>query len=192
MDHWAGSNALQRLAHFRAGLLGNLMDRPDDGPNAQFQLMQRSQIPLDGPYEPPSLFPQGHYQACQVDPQALAAHGQTFQRVLGPPPFPAQWTGPGYPLHLRPVKPWLGFGHLGYHCPYNLLHIPAGQTGALLPQAGQGRFYHGFHLSVRWAGLLSGRSPGGRLYRLFHILQDQAGVHRRGLDQFPLHNLLQL
>ena len=80
------------------------MDGPDDGPNAQFQLMKRSQIPLDCPYRQPPFFPQGHDQAHQslprtgygVGPQALAARGQPFQRVPGQPPFPAQRTYPGY------------------------------------------------------------------------------------------------
>ncbi len=104
VDHRAGPDALQDLAHFRPSLPGNLVDGPDDGPNAQFQLMKRSQIPLDCPYGQPSLFPQGRDQTHQslprtgygVGSQALTARGQTFQRVLGQPPFPAQRTRPGY------------------------------------------------------------------------------------------------
>ena len=59
---------------------------------------------MDGPYGQPGLFPQGHYQACQVGSQALAAYSQTFQRVPGPPPLPAQWTGPGYEYVLRDFR----------------------------------------------------------------------------------------
>ena len=104
MDHRAATDALQRLVHFRSGLPGNLMDRPDDGPNAQFQLMEHSQIPLDGPYRQPPLFPQGRDQAHQIGSEALPTHGQTFQRVLGQPPFPAQRTGPGHEYVLRDFR----------------------------------------------------------------------------------------
>ena len=90
------TDALQNPAHFRSCLPGNLVDGTDDGPKAQFQLMHRSQIPLDGPYGQPALFPQGHDQAHQVGSKTLTARGQTLQRVLGQPPFPAQGTRPGY------------------------------------------------------------------------------------------------
>ena len=104
VDHRAGTDTLQRLAHFRPSLPGNLTDGPDDGPNAQFQLMERSQIPLDGPYGQPALFPQGHDQAHQVGSKALPARSQTLQRVPGQPPFPAQRTGPGYEYVLRDFR----------------------------------------------------------------------------------------
>ena len=137
MDHRAGTDALQDIAHFPPSLPGNLVDGPDDGPNAQFQLMDRSQIPLDCPYGQPALFPQGHYQAHQslprtgygVGSQALTARGQAFQRVPGQPPFPAQRTRPGYedmlcnfgrthrkfddlpgPLHPIPAQRSMAFG----------------------------------------------------------------------------------
>ena len=66
--------------------------------------MEHSQIPLDGPYRQPPLFPQGHDQAHQIGSEALPTHGQTFQRVLGQPPFPAQRTGPGYEYVLRDFR----------------------------------------------------------------------------------------
>ena len=84
------ADTLQGFIDGRSGLLGCLVDGPDDGPNAQFQLVDRSQIPLDCPYRQPPLFPQGDDQTDQIDSQSLAAHGQTLQRVLGQPPFPAK------------------------------------------------------------------------------------------------------
>ena len=51
----AATDALQRFSDSRSAMPGNLMDGPDDGPNAQFQLVERSQIPLNCPYgQPPS------------------------------------------------------------------------------------------------------------------------------------------
>ena len=117
------------------------MDSPDDGPNAQFQLMKRSQIPLDGPYGQPGLFPQGHYQACQVGPKALTAHGQTFQRVPGQPPLPAQWTAPGYEYVLRDFR-W------DYRNVYDL-------PGPLRPSSGES----GMAFGARLRGV--GHPPGG-------------------------------
>ena len=83
MHYRAATDALQNPAHFRSGLPGNLMDGKDDGPKAQFQLMHRLQIPLDGPYGQPALFPQGRDQAHQVGSKALTARGQTLRGVLG-------------------------------------------------------------------------------------------------------------
>ena len=98
VDHRAATDALQRLVHFRSGLPGNPVSSTGQA------LMEHSQIPLDGPYRQPPLFPQGHDQAHQIGSEALPTHGQTFQRVLGQPPFPAQRTGPGYEYVLRDFR----------------------------------------------------------------------------------------
>ena len=131
------------------------MDGPDNDPNAQFQLMERAQIPLDGPYGQPPLFPQGHDQAHQIGSQALTAHDQTFQRVLGQPPFPAQGTGPGYedmfcnfggsrrkfddlpgPLHPSPAQGGMAFGAKLWsvgHLRCGFFHPQTGKAVGTLP-----------------------------------------------------------
>ena len=83
------ADTLQDFIDSRSGLLGCLVDGPDDGPNAQFQLVYRSQIPLDCPYRQPPLFPQGDDQTDQINPKPLPAHGNALQRLPGQPPFPA-------------------------------------------------------------------------------------------------------
>ena len=123
----AATDALQRFSDSRSAMPGNLMDGPDDGPNAQLQLVERSQIPLNCPYGQPPLFPQDDNQAHQVDPQALPTYSQSPQGGLGQPPFPAQRTQPGHedvlcdfrwghrniydfpgPLHPSPRTGWCG------------------------------------------------------------------------------------
>ena len=145
VDHRAGTDALQRLAHFQPALPGNLVDGPDDGPDAQLQLMERlmerSQMPFDGPYRQPSLFPQGDNQAHQVDSQPLAAHGGPVQGFLWQPSPPAQRTHPGHecvlghfhrdqrkfddltgPLHPTPGQGGMAFG-AGFQ---SMNHSPCG------------------------------------------------------------------
>ena len=98
------ADTLQDFIDGRSGLLGCLLDGPDDGPNAQLQLVDRSQIPLDCPYRQPPLFPQGDDQTDRIDPKPLPAHGNALQRLPGQPPFPAQGTGPGYEYVLRDFR----------------------------------------------------------------------------------------
>ena len=75
------ADTLQDFIDSRSGLLGCLVDGPDDGPNAQFQLVDRSQIPLDCPYRQPPLFPQGDDQTDRIDPKPLPARGNALQRL---------------------------------------------------------------------------------------------------------------
>ena len=55
----------------------------------------RSEIPLDGPNGQTPLFSQRCYQADQVDPQALPAHGHAVEVRLGKPPPLAHRADPG-------------------------------------------------------------------------------------------------
>ena len=56
-----------------------------DGTNTQVQLMDGLQVPLDDSYGQPSLLPQGHHQAYQIDPQALLAQNHPLQGLFGQP-----------------------------------------------------------------------------------------------------------
>ena len=129
VDHRTAADAFQRFSYGRPGLLRHLMNNTDDGANAQFQLMHRPQVPLDGLYGQPAFLPQGRNQADQVDPQPLPAHGHFPEGVPGQPPFPAQRTPPGDedvfcnfgrthrkfddlpgPLHPTPAQGSMAFG----------------------------------------------------------------------------------
>ena len=71
VDHRAAPDALQYLVHRRLGLSGHLVDGPDDGADAQAQLVDGLQLPLNGAEGQPPLFPQGRDQAEHVYSQSL-------------------------------------------------------------------------------------------------------------------------
>ena len=168
VDYRTAADAFQCFSYGRPGLLRHLMNNTDDGANAQFQLMHRLQVPLDGPYGQSAFLPQGRNQADQVDPQPLPTHGHFLEWVLGQPPFPAQRTPPGDedvfcnfgrthrkfddlpgPLHPTPAQGSMAFGakfrsvgHLrgGFHPQPGeaLLTLPAGLLCFPRPLLGPG------------------------------------------------------
>ena len=77
-------------------LTGYSLDGLDDGTNTQVQLMDGLQVPLDASYGQPSLLPQGHHQAYQIDPQALLAQNHPLQGLFGQPAPLAYRTDAGY------------------------------------------------------------------------------------------------
>ena len=95
VDHRAAPDALQNPVHRRLGLPGHLVDGPDDGAEAQAQLVDGPQIPLDGAEGQPPLFPQGRHQAEQVDAQPLFPQRHPAQVHLGHPAFLTHWASPG-------------------------------------------------------------------------------------------------
>ena len=95
VDHRAAPDALQNPVHRRLGLPGHLVDGPDDGAEAQAQLVDGAQIPLDGTEGQPPLFPQGRHQAEQVDAQSLFPQRHPAQVHLGHPAFLTHWASPG-------------------------------------------------------------------------------------------------
>ncbi len=95
VHHWTASDSVQDLRQRRLSLLGHLVNRPDDGAQAQGQPMHGLQVPLDGAQGQPSLFPQGGNPAEQVDSQPLFTQDHPAQVRLGSPaPFTYR-TGPG-------------------------------------------------------------------------------------------------
>ena len=95
VHHWAASDPVQYLRQRRLSLLGHLVNRPDDGAQAQGQPMHGLQVPLDGAQGQPSFFPQGGNPAEQVDSQPMFTQGHPAQVRLGSPaPFTYR-TGPG-------------------------------------------------------------------------------------------------
>ena len=91
---------LEHLSHRRLSLTGYSMDGLDDGTNTQVQLMDGLQVPLDDSYGQPSLLPQGHHQAYQIDPQALLAQNHPLQGLFGQPAPLAYRTDAGYPCSV--------------------------------------------------------------------------------------------
>ena len=185
MDHRAGADAFQRFSYGRPG---HLMHNTGDGAHAQFQLMRRLQVPLDGPHGQPALFPQGRNQADEIDPQPLPACGHSPEGSPGQPPFPAPRTGPGYedvfgnfgrrhrkfddlpgPLHPTPAQGSMAFGAKFRSVDY----LPRG----FHPRPGKavGRFLRGFFSSPAaflrraaglWPGILDpGPPPDSRASR---------------------------
>ena len=76
VDHRAGTDAFQDLPHFRSSPPGNLVDGPDSGPNAQFQLMERYHWMVLTGSRPSSR--RVTIRLTRLAP-GVDAHGQTFQ-----------------------------------------------------------------------------------------------------------------
>ena len=76
LHHGTGADLLEHLSHRRLSLTGYSMD-------GRWLPMDGLQVPLDDSYGQPSLLPQGHHQAYQIDPQALLAQ---------PPPAGPLWA----------------------------------------------------------------------------------------------------
>ena len=83
LHHGTGADLLEHLSHRRLSLTGYSMDGLDDGTNTQVQLMDGLQVPLDDSYGQPSLLPQGHHQAYQIDPQACWPRTTPCRASLG-------------------------------------------------------------------------------------------------------------
>ena len=83
LHHRTGADLFQYRSHRRLGLPGHSLNGLDDGSHAQIQLVDRLEIPLNGPQGQASLFPQGNHQAHQVDPQALLARNHPRRASLG-------------------------------------------------------------------------------------------------------------
>ena len=96
VHHWAAPDSVPDLRQRRLSLLGHLVNRPDDGAQAQGQTVHGLQVPLDGAQGQPSLFPQGGNPAEQVDSQPLLPQDHPAQVRLGSPATLTYRTGPGY------------------------------------------------------------------------------------------------
>ena len=71
VDHWAGADTVHNPCQFRLAPSGHLVNGSDDGAEAQPQLMNGAQKPLDGAEGQPALFPPSRHQAEQIDAQPL-------------------------------------------------------------------------------------------------------------------------